>query len=125
MISNCLNLLLSATLVVAFLLGFSSPLLSHAILVEAVPAVDSTVTGPNISVKLRFNVRIDPGRSRLTLVLPDGKTTSLKINEEDNPDSLSAQAIGLVSGVYRLRWQVLASDGHITRGEVPFRVSGP
>jgi methionine-rich copper-binding protein CopC len=30
----------------------------------------------------------------------------------------------LLPGEYRLRWQVLASDGHITRGEIPFAVSG-
>jgi copper resistance protein C len=124
MIRNYLSLLSSATFSLA-LLGFSHSALSHAILIEAVPAVDSTVTGPNISVKLRFNVRIDCGRSRLTLVLPDGKTTSLKINEGTTPDSLSAQAIGLARGTYRLRWQVLASDGHITRGEIPFQISGP
>jgi methionine-rich copper-binding protein CopC len=117
--------LLSVTLALVFLLSFSQAALSHAILLEAVPAVDLTVTGPNISVKLRFNVRIDRGRSRLALVLPDGKTTSLKIDEETTPDSLSAQAIGLARGAYRLRWQVLASDGHITRGEVAFQISGP
>jgi methionine-rich copper-binding protein CopC len=27
-----------------------------------------------------------------------------------------------VKGAYVLRWQVLATDGHITRGKVPFRV---
>jgi methionine-rich copper-binding protein CopC len=26
-------------------------------------------------------------------------------------------------GAYVLRWQVLAVDGHITRGDVPFTVS--
>jgi methionine-rich copper-binding protein CopC len=30
----------------------------------------------------------------------------------------------LLPGEYRLRWQVLASDGHITRGEISFAVSG-
>jgi methionine-rich copper-binding protein CopC len=35
---------------------------------------------------------------------------------------LSAKLTGLVKGAYVLRWQVLATDGHITRGKVPFRV---
>jgi len=111
--------------VIAFLCAFSSLSLSHAILLDSSPGVDSVVTGPDISVKLRFNVRIDRSRSRLTLVLPDGKPTTLVIHEEEAPDSLSARATGLVRGGYRLRWQVLATDGHITRGEIPFRVSGP
>jgi methionine-rich copper-binding protein CopC len=29
---------------------------------------------------------------------------------------------GLVKGAYVLRWQILAMDGHITRGNVPFQV---
>jgi methionine-rich copper-binding protein CopC len=36
------------------------------------------------------------------------------------PDSLAAEIEGLVPGRYRLRWQVLAVDGHITRGDIPF-----
>jgi methionine-rich copper-binding protein CopC len=35
---------------------------------------------------------------------------------------LQSRIQGLERGEYVLRWQVLASDGHITRGEVPFRV---
>jgi hypothetical protein len=31
----------------------------------------------------------------------------------------------LTPGVYVLRWQVLAIDGHITRGDVPFTVMEP
>ena len=116
---------LIAAMVISCLVGLSPSILSHAVLLETVPAADSTVTGPNVSVRLRFNVRIDRNRSRLTLVLPDGKSVSLKIDEESAPDSLLSRAPGLISGDYRLRWQVLAVDGHITRGEVPFRVKSP
>jgi len=35
---------------------------------------------------------------------------------------LSARAQQLAPGKYTLRWQALAVDGHITRGEVPFTV---
>jgi copper resistance protein C len=38
------------------------------------------------------------------------------------PDTLSATGHKLAKGAYVLRWQVLSSDGHITRGEVPFQV---
>lgn len=108
-----------------FLIGLGRLAFAHAVLVEATPAADSAVTGPDLAVKLRFNVRIDRSRSRLTLALSDGKTTALKISDEGRPDTLSAQATGLGPGVYHLRWQVLAADGHITRGEIPFHVSGP
>jgi methionine-rich copper-binding protein CopC len=96
---------------------------AHAVLLESNPAVNSTVSGPDISVKLRFNVRIDAGRSRLTLVPPEGSVQPLEIGKQISADTLSANASGLPAGEYRLRWQVLASDGHITRGEIPFTVT--
>jgi len=95
---------------------------AHAVLLESTPAVNSTVAGPDISIKLRFNVRIDAGRSRLTLVPPAGAVQPLEIGKQISADTLSAGASGLPAGEYRLRWQVLASDGHITRGEIPFTV---
>lgn len=96
---------------------------AHAVLLESTPSLKGTVAGPNIAVKLRFNVRIDAGRSRLTLVRPDGSIQSLEISKKTSADTLSAQSKNLAAGAYRLRWQVLASDGHITRGEIPFTVT--
>ncbi len=99
--------------------------LAHAVLLDSSPALKSSVTGPDVPLKLRFNVRIDAVRSRLTLVGPDGSTQTLEIGKQDPPNMLSAEARGLHPGDYRLRWQVLASDGHITRGEIPFTVVKP
>ncbi len=111
-------------ILVSLLIGLSPLRLTaaHAILVEATPAVNSTIAGPDISVKLKFNVRIDGARSRLSLLLPDKSTRQVQLQQQPSPDLLTANATGLSSGAYRLRWQVLASDGHITRGEVPFNV---
>jgi len=96
---------------------------AHAVLLESNPPAKSTVAGPDLAIKLRFNVRIDAGRSRLTLNHPTGSVQPLEINKQTPADTLSANASGLAAGEYRLRWQVLASDGHITRGEIPFTVA--
>jgi len=40
---------------------------------------------------------------------------------QPTPDTLTVQATGLKPGNYKLQWQVLASDGHISQGEVLFR----
>jgi copper resistance protein C len=111
---------LAPLLLVAFAL---SPNLAyaHAILVEASPSANSTVAGPSIPITLRFNVRIDAKRSRLEVVGPD-KTSTLLAATQPSPDRLQAVAEGLKAGAYSLRWQVLAADGHITRGEIPFNV---
>lgn len=98
--------------------------LAHAILLESSPAANAKITGPNVPIKLRFNVRIDVSRSRLVLVRPDGSQQPLAIKKEAPADIVAADAAGLTPGEHRLLWQVLASDGHITRGEVVFTVSG-
>ena len=100
-----------------------APASAHAVLLESSPALKSAVSGPDVPFKLRFNVRIDALRSRLTLIRADGSAQALEINKQTPPDTLVAEASGLGAGAYRLRWQVLASDGHITRGEIPFTVS--
>jgi copper resistance protein C len=100
-----------------------APAAAHAVLLESTPALKSAVSGPNVPIKLRFNVRIDALRSRLTLIQPDGSSQSLEISKQTPADSLLAEATGLAAGAYRLRWQVLASDGHITRGEIAFTVN--
>ena len=95
-------------------------LAAHAILLEATPAKNAIVSGSSLSVELRFNCRIDGKRSRLSLVLPNQGLHTLVIQTQTSPDRLSARDKGFEPGSYRLRWQVLASDGHITRGEIPF-----
>jgi methionine-rich copper-binding protein CopC len=104
------------------LLLFASLAQAHAILLTATPAVGQAVRGPDIEVNLRFNSRIDAKRSRMTLVPPGGNPRPLSVGEQPSPDSLSSKVQGLESGLYKLQWQVLALDGHISRGEFPFRI---
>jgi methionine-rich copper-binding protein CopC len=99
--------------------------IAHAILLESSPSANAAVAGPSVPIKLRFNVRIDATRSRLTLVKPDASTQPLAIGKDASADTLTSQAQALNPGEYRIRWQVLASDGHITRGEIPFQVTQP
>jgi copper resistance protein C len=98
---------------------------AHALVVESAPASDSSVAGPEIPITLRFNSRLDHQRSRLTLIGPDGTERRLTLSQASAPDILQAMASGVAPGAYKLRWQVLAIDGHITRGDIPFRVTRP
>jgi methionine-rich copper-binding protein CopC len=114
----------SGVLGVLLMLFGASAIFAHAILLESSPALNSKVAGPDVPVRLRFNVRIDKSRSRLTLVRPDGSLQSLAMGQDTSADVLASEAAGLRPGEYRVRWQVLASDGHITRGEILFTVEG-
>ena len=96
---------------------------AHAVLLDSNPAANARVSGLKIPFALRYNSRIDHERSRLTLTLPDHSTRVLPIDPASPDDALDSTA-ELPPGNYSLRWQVLAVDGHITRGDVPFTVGG-
>jgi copper resistance protein C len=114
----------SAAVVVACSIALFAPrvALAHAVLVDSKPGVNGTVSGPDVAVMLKYSSRVDPAHSTLTLLDPDGKVEKVAIENESTPGTLLAKLTGLVKGAYVLRWQVLATDGHVTRGKVPFQV---
>jgi methionine-rich copper-binding protein CopC len=95
---------------------------AHAVLLHSTPSVNATVQGPELEVALRFNSRVDGARSTLLLASPAGDSKDLVLEKQSSPNSISAHATKLTPGKYLLRWQALAMDGHITRGEIPFQV---
>jgi methionine-rich copper-binding protein CopC len=105
------------------LLALVTEVSAHAILIETTRAANATVAGPVITLRLRINSRIDAARSRLMVVLPDDSSHKLKLEPQPSPDMLISRADDLKRGAYKLRWQVLAADGHITRGEIFFKVN--
>ncbi len=111
-------------LVISLLLSLPGVASAHAILVDSSPAIHASIPAGHAAMMLRFNSRIDRERSRLTLVAPDKSETRLPIASDGPPDVMNT-AGDLHPGDYTVRWQVLAVDGHITRGDVPFTVAAP
>jgi methionine-rich copper-binding protein CopC len=97
---------------------------AHAILEDSQPPAGGSVPAGTVTLRLRYNSRIDRGRSRLTLTRPDHSQVVLPIDPDGPPDIMTTRA-DLSPGAYSVRWQVLAIDGHITRGDVPFTVTAP
>ena len=95
---------------------------AHAVLLSSTPRKNATVTGPEITISLKYNSRVDGAHSSLSLIKPDGSIERIEALSQPAADILTATAHHLGKGAYVLRWQVLSSDGHITRGEVPFQV---
>jgi copper resistance protein C len=75
-----------------------------------------------LAVRLEFNSRIDKARSRLQVTAPAGDKTDVPIDQAGESNILTGTTNDLSPGAYVLRWQVLAIDGHITRGDIPFIV---
>jgi len=112
------------------LLPFAAPAGAHAIIRRSEPAAGASVPPGPVQLRLVFNSRLDHGRSALH-VAPMRLGGGGSADEVDVPlaaDSPAAELIGttgpLSPGAWRVRWQVLALDGHITRGDIPFTVAG-
>ena len=116
------NRLSTASLLAALLLPAAA--IAHAILEDSTPRIGATVPSGTLDLRLRYNSRIDRARSRLTLTRPDHSRETVPITPDSPPDILAAH-LDLAPGSYVLRWQVLAVDGHITRGDLPFTVTAP
>jgi len=116
------RILIVGAIAVGILFAPVRNVLAHAILMSSNPARNSTVLGEELDIVLHFNSRIDATRSLLILVLPGEKTQSLSVVKSGAPEVMEAKAFHLAAGGYVLRWQALASDGHISRGEIPFNV---
>jgi methionine-rich copper-binding protein CopC len=95
---------------------------AHALVTASEPPVGAVLADRPARVLLHFNSRIDRARSRLVLHAPDNGQTPLPLDSGGDPTVLEARTdiVPWAPGDWRLRWQVLALDGHITRGDVPF-----
>jgi methionine-rich copper-binding protein CopC len=100
------------------------PAAAHAIVVDSQPHVGEARPQGLQEFQVRFNVRIDRDRSRLQLFGPDGGEVPLTPTDHPGqpPDLLGGSATLDRPGAWVLRWQVLAADGHITRGDIPVTV---
>ena len=119
-----------AVLSFAILLGVSAAVIAvspgiaraHAIVVAAQPAMNSTVAQGELEIRLDFNSQIDRKRSRLSLQRPDGSELVIALALDGPAGVLAGRAQATQSGRWKLLWQFLSLDGHITRGEVRFSV---
>jgi methionine-rich copper-binding protein CopC len=113
----------SAVLLILVVLATTTPVWAHAVLMESKPKINATVKGSDIPIWLRYNVRVDGKRSRLQLIGPDGSTIAVDAPKQTAPDVIESHVAGLKPGEYKLQWKVLASDGHMSSGEVDFTVN--
>jgi len=116
-VSRCVSLLLGAVIAVA-----AQGALAHALVMSSTPAANATLRAGALPIELRFNSRIDAKRSRVTLRAPGGAEAVLALKIDDSRAVLSGSAETRRAGDWAVVWQVLSLDGHVTRGEVPFRV---
>ena len=96
--------------------------LAHAHLVSSTPAASATVHAGNVAIELRFDSRVDAQRSTLGIEIAGGSGQAAIVHDTQRGETTLNAHADLKPGQYVVRWQALAPDGHITRGEIPFTV---
>ena len=115
---------LAAPVVVLLALLFcASPVTAHSLLLESIPAAQSTVDASPAELRLRFNNRIEKRLSRLRLVDERGTAVDLPVAADGAADWLTAALPAVAPGRYRVEWQVLSTDGHVVSGRFTFTVN--
>ena len=97
---------------------------AHAILMQSKPAAGASVPAGRLDMSFRYNSRIDRAALAPDAHRPGPQPVGAAIAPSGPPDLLETSAELTTPGAYVVRWQVLAIDGHITRGDVPFTVTG-
>lgn len=114
--------LLPALFVVCAILLVPRLALAHAHLESSTPAVNANVQGPNVTIELHFNSRVDGQRSSLGIEVTGGSAKAELVRDKQRTGTTLNAHATLQPGHYVIQWQALAPDGHITRGEIPFSV---
>jgi methionine-rich copper-binding protein CopC len=114
--ARCVSLLFASAVVV------TDGALAHALVMSSMPAARAAVPAGALRIELRFNSRIDVKRSRIALRAPGGTESVLGKHADDSRAVLFGTAEARRTGDWAIVWQVLSLDGHVTRGEIPFRV---
>ncbi len=124
-----MRLFLLNSLVVLFLLsvGAAGTAWGHAHLVESTPANGAVLDASPPQLTLRFNSQIETPLTRLVLI-GGGSEIPLLLDDAQpggTSDEITAPLPALEAGRYRVRYRVMATDGHPTSGVLRFTVSDP
>ena len=97
----------------------------HLRLVKSTPAKDSVLAAAPTHVMLWFSQEPQTRLSAITLTGPNGATVALGPVTQCPTENvlLFAKVEGAMpAGAYTIAWRTASSDGHVIRGEIPFRV---
>ncbi|RJG25641.1 copper resistance protein CopC [Paenibacillus thiaminolyticus] len=94
---------------------------AHANLASSKPLADAQLDTAPSEIRITFTEGIDAKLSSLTLWDEDGREIGGAVSGEGD-DTLVKSLPGLKNGVYKVKWQVLSVDTHVTEGSYRFAV---
>jgi methionine-rich copper-binding protein CopC len=110
----------------ALLLAAATPVLAHANLDHATPAVGSQVETSPGQVKIWFSSEVDPAGTSVQVLDSADKPVDkkdFKIDDKDKKIVTLSLNPNLPDGTYKVVWKARgATDGHNTQGDFTFTV---
>ena len=99
----------------------AAPAHAHAMLMSTSPAAGSAVAAP-ATVTLHYDdiVQLPPKALRITG--PRGEQVAVREQQPDSKTLAGRVSRRLAAGRYRVRWRIVADDGHIESGAFAFVV---
>lgn len=116
--------MIRAALALLLMLALPAAADAHAVLVKSSPARRAVLALAPPRVELRFNERLEPAYSRMSVWtagnvrVDDGKVL---VGPED-PRRLTVGLAPLAAGTYTVKYRVLSVDGHLVEGTFPFEI---
>lgn len=102
--------------------GFWTLSWGHGVLIESSPSHGAILKTSPAVISLRFNATLEPSITQVSLVDVKNHTQALTITNESTVERIVATVPPLSPGVYRVTFQVLATDGHVTEGSIRFTI---
>jgi copper transport protein len=98
---------------------------AHATLMHTIPSFRERLDSPPRVVRLVFSEGVDPVARSVRVYTAGGRVVSEQAHTMPDPRAVEVSLKHLGRGGYTVRWQVLASDGHVSSGVFTFGVRAP
>src|SRR6516162_6577379 len=86
---------------------------AHVTLVSSQPAANATLATAPTTVRLEFSEIVEPAVAHVSIVSPDGLSTSLTVANDPHDAHVIMAPVSLTTGgTFRVMWHVLSEDGH-------------
>lgn len=101
-----------------------APLRAHAYPIVVVPADGAVLREPPREVRIQFTEGIELEFSRIDVKNAAGEKMNAGNIRRIADDTVAVAVKALGPGTYRIEWQVLSVDTHVTDGVVRFTIAG-
>jgi len=121
---NTAKILFVICFLAGLLLALPHPVLAHAFPDHSEPRVGSVVDGSPAAVRIWFDGALEPAFTTIAVKDAAGRDVGRDgggVNHDD-PTLLEVELSQLPPGTYRVYWDVLARDGHRTKGDYTFTI---